>query len=154
MLSIFETLFISVIGGLAAGLAGIVTFSIKEKWSENRKVIRCAIIEAEKTLLLCQQESETVWNSKGGTKNLAAQQVVSSLHDLAEIINFIKDDGYPVELYFNSQLLNFRRATTGGDFDVAGREPQPDRTLEIRRTAFLLKISFWRTIQSSNRLIK
>ncbi|RWG71421.1 MAG: hypothetical protein EOQ67_07320 [Mesorhizobium sp.] len=137
-----ETFFISVLGGVASGLVGLAGLAIQQRFTSNTQMIDSTLMELEQMTAECAAKAASVWMLPGNPTSEDVEAAICSLHDINVFSNFVTDRVRNSRMRVNSAFLNFRQATTGGDFDVKDRPPDQARVLEIRSTAAKLKIAF------------
>ncbi|MER8884521.1 hypothetical protein NKI54_19825 [Mesorhizobium sp. M0663] len=137
-----ETFFISVLGGVASGLVGLTGLAIQQRFTSNTQMIDATLAELEQMTAECAAKASAVWMLPGDPLSPDVENTIVSLHDINVFANFVTTRVKNSHTRVNSAFLNFRQATSGDDFDVKGRQPDPTRVLEIRSTASKLKIAF------------
>ncbi|MQX45629.1 hypothetical protein [Sinorhizobium medicae] len=143
MLEFLGTLGTSVLGGASTGLVGLYILSLTNKYSDTRKIIDNTLSELEQLTDRCAKVASEVWEKPGeGADSLNVKEVTCLLHEINVFASFITDRVKNTKIRVNPALLNFRRATSGDNFDVKGRPADPSRTLAIRSKASELKIAF------------
>ncbi|MDM9626290.1 hypothetical protein QTL95_10305 [Rhizobium sp. S152] len=145
-----NTFFISVIGGLASGLAGLVGLAYTTRYTDNRKLIDSTLSELEQLADQCAKAAGETWSNLGDPNSASSIETVCLLHDLANFSTFVTDRVPTARLRIDPHLINFRRASTGDDFDVLNRAPDQARVAEIRSSAASLKMAFRSVIYARN----
>lgn len=137
-----NTFLISVIGGLASGLAGLFGLVYTSRYTDNRKLIDSTLQELEKLADQCAKAAGEAWASNGNPTSTSTIETVCLLHDIANFTAFVTDRVPTAKLRLNPHLINFRRATSGDDFDVLNRSPNHGRIAEIRSATASLKMAY------------
>lgn len=146
------TFVISVIGGLASGATGLFGLTITQRYTDNRKLIDGTLQELEKLTDECAKAAGVAWSQPGDPGAVHTIETVCLLHDLSTYTAFVADRVPTVRLRVNPLLLNFRRKTTGGDFDVRERLPDLTKVSEIRSAAASLKMAYRSVVYDRNNL--
>jgi hypothetical protein len=136
-----ETLFVSVVGGIATGLIGLVGLHFQQRLTGNAQQISATLAELENMTQSCAVRAIEAWSSPGEPTSAASIDTICQLHAIGEFVAFITARVSTSALRLNSALVNFRQATTGGDFDVRDRVPNPDQAIAILSTAASLRIA-------------
>ncbi|MBZ9885119.1 hypothetical protein LB535_22510 [Mesorhizobium sp. CA10] len=137
-----ETFVISILGGISSGLIGLAGLAIQQRFTSNTQTIDATLAELEKMTAECAEKASSVWMAPGDPVSADVGYTVCLLHDINVFANFVTERVGNSRTRVNSPFLNFRLATTGDNFDVKDRPPDPDRVMEIRSTAAKLKIAF------------
>ncbi|MGO8154406.1 hypothetical protein AB9F36_31745 [Rhizobium leguminosarum] len=152
MPDLIQTFFVSIIGGLATGITGLVGLSFTQRYTDNRKLIDTTLAEIEVVAEKCAVSAGLAWAKIGDPTAAEVSETVCLLHEVSSFISFIKDRVPNAALRLDPAQLNFRRAATGDDFDVNGRPPDPGRVSEIRSSKAALKMACRAVIFERNRI--
>ena len=147
-----NTFIISVIGGIASGITGLVGLAYSQRYTENRKLVDGTLRELELLADQCAKSAGVAWSSIGDPDAEAPIETICLLHDISSFTTFVKDRVTNAGVRIDSAHINFRRVTTGDNFDVKGRLPDPGRVSEIRSSAAALKMACRSVIYDRNKL--
>lgn len=132
MPDLLQTFLVSIVGGLATGITGLFGLSFTQRYTDNRKLVDTTLTELESIADECAKQASGAWNQQGNPQAPEVAETIALLHDISNYVTFIKQRVPNAGLRLNSPHLNFRRAATGDDFDVAGRPADPGRVSDIR----------------------
>lgn len=152
MPDIFQTLLVSIIGGLATGITGLFGLALTQRYTDNRKLIDSTLKELEELTNECAKASCQVWSKAGDPLAPEVSETICLLHDISGLISFVKQRVSTAGLRVDSAHLNFRRAASGGDFDVKSRPADVARVGEVRSAAASLKMAARTIIYERNRI--
>lgn len=152
MPDLIQTFFVSITGGLATGITGLVGLSFTQRYTDNRKLIDATLTEIEAAAERCATSAGSAWAKAGDVNAQEVSETVCLLHEISSFISFIKERVPNAALRLDPAHLNFRRAATGDDFDVNGRPADLGRVSEIRSSKAALKMACRAVIFERNRL--
>lgn len=152
MPDLVSTFLVSITGGLATGLTGLFGLSFTQRYTDNRKLIDSTLKELEDATNECAKVASRVWAAAGDPLSADVAETVCVLHEIAGMLRFVKERVPTAGMRVDSAHLNFRRATTGDDFDVKDRAPDLGRTSEIRSAATALKMACRSVVYDRNRI--
>ncbi|WP_037071641.1 hypothetical protein [Rhizobium sp. CF142] len=152
MPDLIQTFFVSIMGGLATGITGLVGLSFTQRYTDNRKLIDATLNEIENVAEACAKAAGEAWSKVGDPSAPDVSETVCLLHEIASFISFIKDRVPGSALRLDAAHLNFRRAASGDDFDVKDRPADLGRVSEIRSSKASLKMACRAVIYERNRL--
>lgn len=147
-----DTFIVAFIGGIASGVTGLIGILFTQRYTDNRKLVDATLRELEKLTDDCSGTAGRAWENSGNPVSADTAETICLLHDIASYTDFITTRVPTAGLRINPALINFRRSTSGDDFDVLNRAPNLNRKSEIRSSAAALKMAFRGVIYERNRI--
>ncbi len=151
MPDLLNTFVIAILAGVASAVTGLFGLAFTNRYTENRRLLDTTLVELEQLTDQCAKVASIVWDNIGRPSSAETSETICLLHDIACQIDFVTQRLPTSKLRINSHHLNFRRATTGDNFDVLNRNANPQRIGEIRSSAAALKMSFRAVIYDRNK---